>query len=114
MNFLVKLVLSALAVIIGAYLLPGVEVSGFLAALIVAAVVALLNAVIRPVLIILTIPITVITLGLFLLVINATIILLANALVPGFYVQGFWWALIFGLILSILNSLFGGLNSKDR
>jgi putative membrane protein len=62
---------------------------------------------IKPILIFLTIPITILTLGLFLLAINAILILLAAEIIPGFYVDGFWWALLFSLILSIVNSLLG-------
>lgn len=107
MGFLLRLVISALAVIITSYILPGVEVKNFLTAIIVAAVLALLNAVIRPILVFLTIPITILTLGLFLLVINALLILLTNAIVPGFVVQNFWWALLFAIILTIINAVFG-------
>jgi len=114
MNFFVKLILSAIAVIITSYLLGGVTVDDFFVALIVAALIALLNTVIRPLLVILTIPITIFTLGLFLLVINAVIILIADSIVPGFHVDGFWWALIFSIILSIINALFQGLGSSDR
>ncbi|MEQ8474150.1 MAG: phage holin family protein [Marinoscillum sp.] len=105
MNFIIRLLLSALAVIIASYLLPGVYVEGFLAAVIIALVLALLNMVVRPILIVLTIPLTVFTLGLFLLVINAVIILIADSIVPGFSVNGFWWALLFSLILSLTNTL---------
>jgi len=114
MNFFIKLILSALAVIITSYLLGGVHVDDFFAALIVAALLALLNTIVRPILVILTIPITIFTLGLFLLVINALIILMADSLVDGFVVDGFWWALLFSIILSIINSLFQGLSTKDR
>ena len=106
MNFIVKLLLSALAVMLTAYLLPGVSVENFWVALIVAALLALLNVTLKPVLIVLTIPVTLVTLGLFLLVINALIILLADALISGFMVNNFWWALAFSLILSIVTSLF--------
>lgn len=109
MNFLIKLVLTALAVIIAAYFLPGVSVDSFLIAVLVAVVLAVLNAILKPVLILLTIPLTILTLGLFLLVINAIIILLAEYLIPGFHVEGFWWALIFSLILSVLVSVFEAL-----
>lgn len=78
---------------------------GFLAAVIIALVLSLLNMIVRPILILLTIPLTVLTLGLFLLVINAVIILIADSIIPGFSVQGFWWALLFSLILSLTNAL---------
>ena len=106
MNFIIKLLLSALAVMLVAYLLPGVGVENFWVALVVAAVLALLNVTLKPLLIVLTIPVTLITLGLFLLVINALMILLVDALISGFMVSNFWWALAFSLILSIVTSLF--------
>ena len=113
MNILIKIFLSAIAVIIASYLLPGVVVDGFITAVIVAVLLALLNSSVKPLLIILTIPLTVFTLGLFLLVINALIILMADAIVPGFEVHNFWWALIFSLLLSLINTLLTDL-SKDR
>ncbi|WP_258103993.1 phage holin family protein [Marinoscillum sp. MHG1-6] len=114
MNFLVKLFLSSLAVILTSYLLPGVYVDSFLAALIVALFLSLLNVTIKPLLIILTIPLTVFTLGLFLLVINALIILIADSFVSGFAVNGFWWALLFSLILSLINSIIAELSGSDQ
>lgn len=106
MAILVKWVLSAVAVLIAAYILPGVAVTSFLTALIVAAILAVLNAILRPILVVLTIPITIVTLGLFLLVINALIILLTDSLISGFEVSNFWWALLFSLLLSVLGALF--------
>ena len=106
MSILVKWGLSAVAVLIAAYILPGVSVTSFWIALIVAAILAVLNAILRPILVVLTIPITIVTLGLFLLVINALIILLTDSLISGFAVSNFWWALLFSLLLSILGALF--------
>ncbi|HRH67255.1 MAG TPA: phage holin family protein [Bacteroidia bacterium] len=114
MEFLGRLFMSALAVIVTSLLLPGVHVDGAFTALIVAAVLALLNALVKPILIFLTIPITVLTLGLFLLVINAGMILLVDKLVDGFSVQGFWTALFFSIILSIVSALFSSLNSTGK
>lgn len=114
MNLLVKLLITGLAVLISAYLLPGVSVDGMVSAIIVAAVLMLINAIIKPIMIILTLPVTVITLGLFLLVINAVCILLASRIVPGFQVDGFWWALLFSIILSIINSVFEGQAKKNE
>jgi putative membrane protein len=116
MKFLIQLVISTLAVLISSYILPGVSIDGnsFLTALIVAAVLAFLNAVIKPIMIILTIPITVVTLGLFLLVINALMILLAARIVDGFHVNGFWWALLFSLILSLTTSVLEGVKKRDE
>jgi len=104
-SFIVRLILSALAVLICATVLPGAHVDGFLIAVVVAGVLAILNVLVKPILVILTIPITLITLGLFLLVINTILILLVDWLVPGFSVCCFWWALVFSVLLSIINSL---------
>ena len=111
MKFLVKLILYSVAIMLTSYLLPGVHVDSFVTAFILAAVLALLNITLKPLLIILTIPITIFTLGLFLLVINALIILLADYIIPGAQIDGFWWALLFSLVVSILNGLFTGLSS---
>jgi putative membrane protein len=102
MNFLLKVLVSTFAVFISAYLLPGVVVEPFTTAIVVAFVLAVLNALLKPVLVVLTIPVTVMSLGLFLLVINAFIIQLAAYLVKGFEVASFWWALLFSVILSIV------------
>lgn len=107
LHIILQLVLGGIAVLITGYLLPGVRVEDFLTGIVIAALIALLNITIKPILIILTIPITVLTLGLFLLVINALLILIAAWIVPGFFVDGFWWALLFGLILALINSLLG-------
>ncbi|MEM6523542.1 MAG: phage holin family protein [Bacteroidota bacterium] len=114
MKFLIRLVLSALAVMLASFLLPGVTTDGFLVAILVAAILGLLNAIVKPVLIVLTIPITIVTLGLFLLVINASIILMADSLISGFAVDGFWWALLFSFVLTILNTILGGLDAKNK
>lgn len=115
MNWIIRFLLNGLAVVLTAYLLPGVSVDSYWTALIVTIVLALINTIIKPILIVLTIPITIITLGLFLLVINALTIELTDFVVPGFHVDGFWWALLFSLILSIFNSLFGDITkSKNR
>jgi putative membrane protein len=113
MNFIIKLLLTGLAVVITSYLLNGVYVDSYYTAVILAAVLAILNAVVRPLFIILTIPVTVFTLGLFLLVINAVIILLADYFVTGFSVDGFWWALGFSIILAIVNSIFDEFVKKN-
>jgi len=114
MNWIIRFLLNGLAVVLTAYLLPGVEVTDYWTALIVALVLAIANGVVKPVLIVLTIPITILTLGLFLLVINALIILIADYFVDGFGVDGFWWALLFSLILSLFNSLFDDLTREKK
>lgn len=98
----IHLAVSALAVIITSFLLPGVQV-GILSAFLAALVLGLLNTFVKPLMILFTLPVNVLTLGLFTFVINALIILLASAIVPGFKVKGFWWALLFSLILSVVN-----------
>ena len=107
MGFFVSWLVSALAIAITAYLLPGVRLSGFLAALITAVVLGLVNAVIKPLLLLLTLPLNIVTLGLFTLVINAVLIMLTSAIVPGFSVSGFWQALLFSLVLVLVNYLLG-------
>ena len=105
MKFIITLIINALAVMLGAYLIPGIQVSSFFSAFLVAAVLAFLNTFIKPVLVFLTIPITVLTLGFFYLVINVAIIKLAGILIPGFVVIGFWPALLFSFFLSIVGWL---------
>ena len=119
MNFFTKLILSSIAVIVATYLLPGIAIAGnnldvFVTSFLVAVVISLLNVTIKPLLILFTIPITVVTLGLFLIVINALMILIADAIIPGFVVDGFWWALIFSLLLTLINSLLTDLSSKNQ
>ncbi len=113
MNFILRILLTALAVVILAKFLPGVEVDGYLTAIIVAVVLAILNLLVKPILVIFTLPVTILTLGLFLLVINAVIILLADAFVSGFGVDGFFIALLFSLLLSLFQSLLFSLLGKD-
>jgi putative membrane protein len=102
MKLLTKWLLSAAALLLVAYLYQGVEVRSFTAALIAALVIGLLNAVVRPILVILTLPVTVLTLGLFLFVINALMFWAAASLLDGFEVRGFVAALIGSLIYSVI------------
>src|SRR5579872_3768770 len=106
MLLLVKWLLSAFIIIIAAYILPGVHVTSFASALILSLILGILNAFIKPILVILTLPITFLTLGLFVLVINAILIIVASYIVPGVYINGFFSALLFGVVLSILNTVF--------
>lgn len=109
MNLIVRFLLNGVAVLATAYLLPGASVDTFWTALVVALVLALVNIFVKPLLILFTIPVTIITMGLFLLVINAMMIMLTDYFVSGFEVNNFWWALLFSLILSLINSLFDDL-----
>lgn len=102
MEFLLQWLVASVAIIIAAYVLPGVHVDGFFAAMVTALILGLINAFLKPILIILTLPVNILTLGLFTFVINAALILLASMIVPGFKVDGFWWALIYGILLSIV------------
>lgn len=115
MNLLFRILLTAIAVVVLAYFLPGVEVANFTTAIIVAAVLAFLNAIVKPILIILTLPMTIVTFGLFLLAINAFMILLADKFINGFKVSSFWTALLFSILLSILQSiLHSGLKEEKK
>ncbi|MFA6177472.1 MAG: phage holin family protein [Candidatus Paceibacterota bacterium] len=106
MKTLIHFVVSAIAILITAYILPGVHVSGLLAAFILAVVLGAINLILRPILIFLTLPITIFTLGLFILVINGLLVMLASYIVPGFTVDSFWSAFLFGIILAIVNWVF--------
>ncbi len=114
MKFILKFFITALIVFGLAHVLPGVSVDGYLTALIVAAVLGVLNLIARPILVLLTLPITVITLGLFLLVINGLLILLCSKLISGFSVSSIWWAILFSLLLSIGQSILFSLLKKDK
>ena len=114
MKLILRLLLTAVAVLILAYVLPGVEVDGYVSAIIVAVVLALLRLIVRPILVILTFPVTIVTLGLFLLFINAIIILLADYFINGFAVRNIWWALLFSLLLSFLQSVLYSILKKDK
>ena len=114
MKMILRLLLTAAAVVILAKVLPGVSVASYLTAIIVAVVLSLLNFLVKPILVILTLPITIITLGIFLLFINAIIIMLADYFVGGFSVSSIWWALLFSLLLSILSSIFNSLLKEDK
>jgi putative membrane protein len=105
MKLLIRILITSGLVLLIAHFMPGVQVANFTTALIVAVVLGLLNIFIKPILVILTLPFTIVTLGLFLLVINAIIILLCDNIVGGFGVDSFWTALFFSLILSILQSI---------
>lgn len=114
MNFFLRIILSTVAVIIVSYLLPGVVVTNFFSALVLALILAVLNVFLKPLLIVFTIPLTIFSLGLFLLVINALIILIADALVGGFQVDGFWWALLFSILLSITNAILTDMAGNQK
>jgi putative membrane protein len=113
MGFIIKVLITAVAAYAAAWLLPGVAITDAKTAIIVALVLALLNTFIKPILIILTIPVTIITLGLFLLVINILIIKWTDSLVGGFTVDGWFSALLFSLIISLVTWMLSGLVDRD-
>src|SRR5688572_31017193 len=114
MNFLVRILLIAALSFGLAQLLGGIHVADFWTALVFAVVLALLNLFIKPLLILFTLPVTFVTLGLFLFVINALVVLLASKFVDGFSIDNFWWALLFSIILSIITSAIDKKEKKDR
>jgi putative membrane protein len=103
MGILLNWLASALIVIIASYILPGVHVASFTTALLVAFVLGLFNMLLKPILILLTLPITILTLGLFTIVINAVIVILVTKFVPGFTVDSFWSAILFSVVASLIN-----------
>jgi putative membrane protein len=111
---IVKLLVNALAVMVTAYLLPGVKLDGYFAAVVVSIVLGILNSVVKPLLHLFALPITILTLGLFSIVINAFVIMLADWMVRGFQVDGFWWALAFSFVLALVNWFMNSLSKEYK
>lgn len=114
MRVLIRFLGSAIAVLIADLLLDGVSAPDVLTGLWVAAVLGLLNTFVKPVLLLLTLPVTVVSLGLFILVINAAMVLLAARIVPGFHVESFWWALAFSIVVWAIQRLLPLLDGGER
>jgi len=114
MKLIFRILLTALAVLLLANFLPGIHVVDYTSAIFVAIVLGLLRITVKPLLILFTLPVTIITLGLFLLVINAFIIMIADSLMETFNVDSFWWALLFSLLLSFLQSIFFSLLNENK
>ncbi|MGD1980158.1 MAG: phage holin family protein [Flavobacteriaceae bacterium] len=114
MKTLIRWLINSLGVIVIAEILPGVEIKSFFTAMAVALVLSILNLIVKPILIVLTLPITILSLGIFLLIINALIIQLASSIVPNFMVSSLWTALIYSLLLSVMQSFLQGLFETDR
>ncbi len=113
MRWIINFLITAVVVyILSKVLAPHVQINSFTTAIIFALVLAILNAIVKPLLILLTLPLTIITLGLFLLVINVLIILLADKFVSGIKIDGFWWAFIFGLLLSVVSTILNKLEKR--
>jgi putative membrane protein len=105
MQAIINLLLSGLAVVISAYIIPGVTLDGFFTAIVVAIVLGLVNMFIKPLIVLLTLPINVLTLGLFSFVIQAFMVILVTKIVPGFAVSSFWIAMLFAIVLSLVTTL---------
>ncbi len=113
MGILIRLLVTSAVAFFLTYFMSGIRFDSFAAALVFAVVLGLLNLVVTPILKLIGLPLTVITLGLFSLVINALVILLADYLIDGMTVDGFWWAFFFSIALSLITSLINGIFSKD-
>ncbi|MFH1119535.1 MAG: phage holin family protein [Bacteroidota bacterium] len=113
MRFPLRMLISTIAVMVTAYVLPGITLDSFLTAFATALLIGLLNTIIKPVLIIISIQVTLITFGLFLLVINSSVILIASGMLRGFHVNGLWNALFFSIILSGLTVVMESMISSD-
>jgi putative membrane protein len=112
MAIIINLLLNAIAVVITAYVLPGVHVANFFTAIVVAVALGIVNAIIKPILVLVTLPINIITLGLFTFILNGLLILLVSTIVPGFHVDNFLWAMLFSIILSIVNAFFSSIRNS--
>ncbi|HPN97008.1 MAG TPA: phage holin family protein [Syntrophorhabdaceae bacterium] len=107
MLLLIKWFIMTLSVMVASYIIPGVNVKGFFTAMWVALFIGIVNVLVKPFLIFITLPINILTLGLFTFVINALLIMLASSVIKGFDVKGFWIAMIFSVVLSVINFIFG-------
>lgn len=114
MKILIRILLSTIAVLVADLLLSGVHAPDLKTGLLVAVVLGVLNAVVRPLLLLFTLPVTVFTLGLFVLVINAAMVMLAASIVPGFVVNGFWWALAFSVLMWVVQSILLALDGGEK
>lgn len=113
-RFVIHWVTSAIALGVTAWILPGVSVTSIPALLVAALLLGFFNAVLKPILVILTLPITILTLGIFYLILNAALFGLASAIVPGFNVAGFWWALLGAILMGILSMFIGSFLKEQK
>jgi putative membrane protein len=115
MNLLLKILINTVSIMVVGYILPGVQIENFFTGLVVAVILALLNLLVKPILVILTLPVTIVTLGLFLLFINGGIVLLADHFIDGFNVDGIWYAILFSILVSLVNAILGaGSLGRDK
>ena len=113
MNFIIRLIIAAISAFILSKILTGVHFDSFGSTIIFVILLGILNMFVRPILSILSLPITIVTLGLFSFVINALMILLTDYFMDSVSVDGFWWALLFGILLSIVTSIFSAIFERD-
>jgi putative membrane protein len=111
-GLITNLVINTLSIFAVSYILSGIQIDTFMTALIVAVVMAVLNVTLKPFLFVITIPITIVTFGLFLLVLNVLVLYAAEALIDGFHIAGFWWALAFSLLVSFVNGILYGIGKN--
>ncbi len=109
MPVIFSIIVSTVAVFVTGYILPGIQLDSILVALVVAVVLGFINAFIRPILFVLTLPVNILTLGLFTFVIMALMVMLTSFVVPGFYVANFWWALAFACVFALLNGFLSSI-----
>lgn len=109
---IIHLIVSVFAIVVSAYLVPGIQVTLW-GSILLAVVLGVINMFIKPIVKLVALPITILTLGIFSLVINALFIILADKIVPGFYVSGFWPAFWFGIVLALVNAFFSVLRKKS-
>lgn len=114
MRLIISWILFSIAIYLTAYLLPGIQLADFTTALVAAIGLGLINAIIKPILLVLTLPLNILTLGLLTFVINALLVMLAAQIVTGFTVDNFWWALLFSLVVSVINGLLQAIIGSDK
>lgn len=111
----IRWLMLTVAILAAAYVLDGIEIDGFFSAFFAAAILGILNALLRPILLLITLPLNILTLGLFTFVINALMLMMASGVIAGFHVQGFWWAVVGSLIISAVSWLLTSLvNDQGR
>ena len=114
MQFLISLLINGFLVYLASSILSGVEVAGYVEAVVVALLLAIVNMFVRPILTFLTLPITILTLGLFLIILNGAMVLLVDWFLTGFYVDGLFWAIMFSFLLALFNLIFGRFMIKNK
>ncbi|NGX62253.1 MAG: hypothetical protein K940chlam9_01748 [Chlamydiae bacterium] len=114
MWILLAILINTIAVLVTGYILPGIQIESFWTALVVAIVFGIVNAILRPIIFILTLPINILTLGLFSFVIMGLLVYLVSAIVPGFTVNNFWWAIAFALVVALVNWSLWSLAPVER